>query len=528
MTAPAAPSARYRAVLLVAASALALGVATALMLLVRGRLDKAHVTLIYLVVVLGGSAASGRRVGLSLAGAAFLLFNYFFLPPYNTLVIADPLDWLVLVAFLVTSAVAAELLHRQRRQASIAAARADELDQIATLGAETLNAPRAEQALAAIATVIARTVGAERCQLFVRDAAEPGLRCVADTGGGGGGADTPPTDPSGLLEYIVRTGRSAIERDDGTIRVAGAEPGGPRDPAEPGAGSIASARAFAAPLSVRGASVGAIRVSGPRGLELTADQRRVLGALSYYAALGIERLKLEGVGEAAEQLRRADRLKDALVAAVSHDLRTPLTTIKAIAHEIAAGGQGRAAVIEDEADRMSSLVEGLLELSQLDAGALRLNREINTLDDLVGAALQRAQSVLHDHRVDVTFAGDGLVTGVFDFSQALRALTNILENAAKYSPPGAPIGVRVAGNGADVEVTVSDRGPGVPVAERDRVFEPFYRIPGVAPDVRGAGLGLSIARRFARAQGGDLVVADAPGGGAAFTLRLPAHAEQTA
>ncbi|HVZ47229.1 MAG TPA: DUF4118 domain-containing protein, partial [Gemmatimonadaceae bacterium] len=147
MTAPAAPSARYRAVLLVAASALALGVATALMLLVRGRLDKAHVTLIYLVVVLGGSAASGRRVGLSLAGAAFLLFNYFFLPPYNTLVIADPLDWLVLVAFLVTSAVAAELLHRQRRQASIAAARADELDQIATLGAETLNAPRAEQAL---------------------------------------------------------------------------------------------------------------------------------------------------------------------------------------------------------------------------------------------------------------------------------------------------------------------------------------------------------------------------------------------
>ncbi|HVZ48043.1 MAG TPA: ATP-binding protein, partial [Gemmatimonadaceae bacterium] len=244
--------------------------------------------------------------------------------------------------------------------------------------------------------------------------------------------------------------------------------------------------------------------------------------------LGIERLKLEGVGEAAEQLRRADRLKDALLAAVSHDLRTPLTTIKAIAHEIAAGGQGRAAVIEDEADRMSSLVEGLLELSQLDAGALRLNREINTLDDLVGAALQRAQSVLHDHRVDVTFAGDGLVTGVFDFSQALRALTNILENAAKYSPPGAPIGVRVAGNGADVEVTVSDRGPGVPVAERDRVFEPFYRIPGVAPDVRGAGLGLSIARRFARAQGGDLVVADAPGGGAAFTLRLPAHAEQTA
>ncbi|HEY5060551.1 MAG TPA: DUF4118 domain-containing protein, partial [Gemmatimonadaceae bacterium] len=124
------------------------------MLAFRDRLDKAHVALAFLLVVLGGSSAGGGALGVCLSAAAFLAFNWFFLLPYNTLVIANPLDWLVLIAFLITGIVAAHLLERQRRQAEIAEQRAAEIDRLATLGAETLNAPHAEVALNAIATVI--------------------------------------------------------------------------------------------------------------------------------------------------------------------------------------------------------------------------------------------------------------------------------------------------------------------------------------------------------------------------------------
>ncbi|MFL5606201.1 MAG: DUF4118 domain-containing protein, partial [Gemmatimonadaceae bacterium] len=142
------------------------------MLAMRARLDKAHVALAFLLVVLGGSSAGGRALGLSLAGAAFVAFNVFFLPPYNTLVISDPLDWLILFAFLVTGVVAAQLLENQRREARLARQRAQEIDRLATLGAETLNAPRAEDALDAIASVIRQAMSTDRCEIFLRQDGE--------------------------------------------------------------------------------------------------------------------------------------------------------------------------------------------------------------------------------------------------------------------------------------------------------------------------------------------------------------------
>ena len=139
----------------------------AAMLAVRARLDKAHVTLAFLLVVLWGSSAGGRALGIALASTAFLLFDWFFLPPYNTLVIADPLDWLVLIAFLVTGVTAAQLLERWRHQAELAEQRAEEIDRIATLGAENLNAPGAEDALDAIASVIREAMGTDACAIFL-------------------------------------------------------------------------------------------------------------------------------------------------------------------------------------------------------------------------------------------------------------------------------------------------------------------------------------------------------------------------
>ena len=147
------------------ASLVLLAAATAGLLALRADLDKAHVALVYLLIVLAGSAAGGRTLGLTLAGLAFLAFDFLFLPPYHTLIIANALDWLVLIAFLATSVVAAELLARSERRAHDARERTAEVQRLAALGAETLNAGRPEDALAAIASVIRTTLGVERCEI---------------------------------------------------------------------------------------------------------------------------------------------------------------------------------------------------------------------------------------------------------------------------------------------------------------------------------------------------------------------------
>ena len=349
-----------RRLLPVAAWSLVLAAVTAALLAARGRLDKAHVALALLLVVLFGAAAGGRAVGLWLAGTSFLLFNWFFVPPYGTLAVRDPFDWLVLVAFLLTSIVAAQLLARAQERT------------------------RAAEALAA------------------------------------------------------------------------------------------------------------------------------------------ERVRLLAEAEHAEALREADRLKDALLAAVSHDLRTPLTTIKALAHDLGALGDERTEIIEQEADRLERLVADLLDLSRLRAGALSLQVELNAVDDLLGALLQRTEPAMRG-RLDVALApGDALLVGRFDLVQSLRILANLVENAAKYAPGDSSIEVRAERRAGTIAITVADRGPGIARDETARIFEPFHRGPGQRAGTRGAGLGLSIARGLAEAQDGTLEYAPRPGGGSVFTLTLPA------
>jgi K+-sensing histidine kinase KdpD len=327
-----------------------LAIVTVALLTLRGRLDKAHEVLVYLLVVLGGSAAAGRRLGSTLSVLAFLAFNYLFLPPYYTLAVGDPLDWLVLVAFLVTGIVAAELLSRAQR--------------------------------------------------------------------------------------------------------------------------------------------------------------------------------LSAAAERAEAFRQADELKTALLATVSHDLRTPLTTIKALAHQLAARGEEDALSIEEEADRLNRLVADLLDLSRLSAGALPLRIELDAVDDLIATALDRIRGTLGMREVIVSRHGhdaaEPILFARFDLAQSQRALVNLLENASKYSPPAEPIELWVERSGARVRLTVADRGPGVPEQDRSVIFEPFYRPEGVRPDAGGAGLGLAIARRVAESQGGSLTYAARSGGGSEFRFEIPA------
>ncbi|MGH7619494.1 MAG: sensor histidine kinase, partial [Gemmatimonadaceae bacterium] len=271
--------------------------------------------------------------------------------------------------------------------------------------------------------------------------------------------------------------------------------------------------------------VGVLLIMSTGGLALTPAHVRVLDALSYYAALGVERVRLAAEAERAVVLQQAHRAKDAVLASVSHDLRTPLTTIKGLAHELASGGDERAEVIEEEADRLNVFVAQMLDLSRIASGATGPDIQPNEAEDLLCAAAQQVAGRLDGRELRIDVGGEEpLLFGRFDFSQTLRALVNLIENAAKYSPPTAAIDVAVRRDERWLAFTIADRGPGVSPDERDRIFEPFYRGPGQSPDVGGTGLGLSIARGLADAQGGSVTLQDREGGGSVFVLRVPAIA----
>jgi K+-sensing histidine kinase KdpD len=242
-------------------------------------------------------------------------------------------------------------------------------------------------------------------------------------------------------------------------------------------------------------------------------------------ALEVERLSAEA--QHAGALREANKLKDVLLASVSHDLRTPLTTIKALAQDIASGAEGAAengAVIVTQAERLGRIVGSLLDLSRLNSESFPLSVEVNTAEDLVGAAVQQftgVEGASRRLRTVIDYSQPALV-GRFDFVQSLRILTNLIDNALRYSPPETPVNITVQSREGMLGFEVADRGVGIPPSERIRIFEPFYRPVGSRPDGGNAGLGLSISRRLAEAQGGTVTYQDGAHGGSTFALWLPA------
>jgi len=478
--------------------------ATVAMYSVQHHIDQAHVVLIYLLIVLGASASGGRALGFSLAVVAFVLIDYLFQPPYNELAIGKPLDWLVLITFLTTSIVATQLLARARSEAIEARARAVEVTSLSRMASETLNAGRAEDALVKIVDVIQNTLGVSGCTIWPWSEDRGfGERITRD------GIDAKRREPDPLVQRAAERGEPLTLSVDGALGDGNAAPG---------------TRELFLPLGVRKGFVGVLVLSDDKPIVFDPPKQRFLAALTYYAALGIERTQLVREAEHAAALREADRMKDNLLASVSHDLRTPLTTIKALAQDAALRGDTSAAAIEEQADRLTRLVADLLDLSRMKGDAFRAAPDINTAEDLIGAAQRQAQGLLSDGRsirTVVDLESPALV-GRFDFTHALRILGNLLENALRYTPPGGSVELGVRRDADMLVFTVADRGPGIPHAEVERIFQPFYRHADTAPDVGRAGLGLSIARRLAEIQQGTLDYEPRPGGGSVFVLRLPA------
>jgi two-component system sensor histidine kinase KdpD len=446
---------------------------TVVMISVREMIDQVHVVLVYLLLILGASASAGRLLAIPMSCAGVLLIDYYFQLPYGYFAAGKTLDWVALASFLLTNFVATHLLARAQSEAEEAERRAVEIASLARLGSETLSVGRAEDALTRIAEVIQSTLGMARCEILAWD--------------------------EGVSPESVTHPPNGVPHGPGPIQN------------------------ILIPLAVQGRVVGTLRVSNDVPVALDAAQLRFLDAITYYAALAVDRVRLVAAAEHAEALREADRLKDIVLASVSHDLRTPLTTIKALAQSEAMQGNKSAEAIEEQADRLTRLVSDLLDLSRLKGGGYSAVPELNTAEDLIGAAVRQTRGLFGDVPLRTVIDLDSpALVGYFDFSQSLRVLCNLLENAIRYSPAPGTVELSARREGDMLALAVSDRGPGIAEADIDRVFEPFYRARAAAPDAGRAGLGLSIARTLADIQGGSLAYARRAGGGSEFTLRLPA------
>jgi two-component system, OmpR family, sensor histidine kinase KdpD len=278
------------------------------------------------------------------------------------------------------------------------------------------------------------------------------------------------------------------------------------------------------PLSAADRQVGTIYLQGARDRSARA-RRRLLPALASLLGVAIDQERLAREAYEAEALRRSDAMKTALLRAVSHDLRSPLMAILTSAGALVHGDlslepadrRELGETILGEAERLDRLVSNLLDLSRLQAGAANPEPEVTTIEDLVLQALDSVEAA--GDRIEVSLPEESASVRV-DVHQVERVLANLVENALHYSPPAEPVHIRVSESGSEVLVRVIDRGPGIAPGEGERIFEPFQRGSRTG-EVRGAGLGLAIARGFAEASGGRVWAESRAGQGATFVLALP-------
>ena len=267
--------------------------------------------------------------------------------------------------------------------------------------------------------------------------------------------------------------------------------------------------------------------------QLGRAQREAEARRAEAQLLWAERARLVEESSRLQLLEEVDRLRAALIGSVSHDLRTPLASIKASISDLADPGlllsdDDRATLLrttEEETDRLTRLVTNLLDMSRIQAGALVPHTSATPLDELIGAVAGRLGPTLGEGRLTVEIA-DGLPLADVDYLLVEQVLSNLLENAARYTPPGTAVTVRAAAVGDDeVEVAVVDHGPGVAEQERERIFDQFYRLRAEGQGPVGTGMGLAIVKGIAEAHGGRIWVEATPGGGATFVLRLPVSPE---
>jgi two-component system sensor histidine kinase KdpD len=475
-------------------------------------LQAGNAPLLYIVVVLLAAVFVGRGPAVAAAVAAFLAFNYFLTEPRYTFIVTDPGDWLNLVLFLAVAVISGQLAADQRRRAREAAEH-ERHTRVLYEVADAVADPDLGRALQTTADRVRREIHADALQI---ELGGNRVRAVSED------------DPGAAGAFDQRVGRS-----EDVLRPAG--PDGPPSwmrvsLPEGGRRAGSSYRVARVPVSGAGADVGSILVASQAGSPLSGDAGRLLASVANQLWVALERSRLRDEATEAEVLRQSDEAKSALIDAVSHDLRTPLASIIAAAGSLRQRGvqwsgeerDAFAAAIEQEARRLDRIVGNLLDLGRIRAGAIHPATAWYEPVALIRDIAARLTSVGSDGARSVVLdLPDELPPVALDYSMVDQVLTNLLENALKFSPANAEVRVRAAVTDGSLEVHVEDAGPGLPKAERERVFEPFYRLRGASAP--GTGLGLAIASGLVRAHGGRIWVEPRAEGGTRFTFTIPAE-----
>lgn len=482
--------ARLQAYLLIFASSLAV---TAGMVALRSSLSLATVALVYLLLVFLSAVWLGRGPSLTASLLSFFASNYFFTVPYGTFRVASTQDIISLSVFLFVAEMTSRLVARLHEREAEARRKAWEASTLYALTLDMNASTRPEEILEDVAARVVEVMGVGECSIFLPDDAGR-LRLYTSA---------PPTTP-----------RTADAVPAAALRAFNA--------AEP----VDDTTAIFHPLTVGEKVVGVLHVAPSRGeSRIPEATHRVLRTFAAQIAGVIERLRLQREAADAEVLRKTDELKSALLAAVSHDLRTPLASIRIAAtgllqNHLRSDEDARRELLEmidTEAARLARLVNNLLDLSRIEAGVLRPEKEWRDLQEVVARAVDHTHDRLRSHRVDVDVPAD-LPLVPLDFTEIEDVLVNLLDNAVRHSPESTTIRISAAQRDHEVVVQIENEGPPIPLDATGQIFDRFYR---VQRDRRGLGLGLAICKGLVEAHGGRIWVERPGEPGARFAFTLP-------
>ncbi len=444
--------------------------------------NQTTVALTLLLAILGIAAGWGLAEAILASVLAVLCFNYFFLPPVGTFTIADPQNWMALLAFLLTAVTGSQLSVRAKRRAAEAVERRLEVERLYALG----------QAMLFLGDL--RNVPREIVNLFIRTYGIPAAVFF-----------------SKVEDSFFRSGPQTLVLSDQQLREAAALE-------EPVVDD--NRRIALVPVRLGGQEIGSLGIAG------TTLSKGALNAVAYLIAIGIERAHALEEASRIEAERQSEMLKSAVLDTLAHELKTPLTSIKgALTHLMGKDHNDEEkellTLANEETDRLGSLITEIIEMARIEAGKFQIQRRRWPVGEIVSAALREFTAALRNRPVELKI-DDTLPDVEVDFDLIQQAIKQILDNALKYSPPESPLEIRAAAGEGKVILSVTDHGKGIDDHEQRRVFDKFYRGSQWRQDVPGTGLGLAIARGMVEAHGGNIWVVSRPGAGSTFSISLPA------
>jgi len=461
-----------------------------------------NLSIVFLLGVLFVAIRYGLWPSLVACVLSALVFNFFFIDPLYTFSIAHPGELLAFVAYFIVAVIASNLAARVHEQAEAARRREDRTSALFALSRALASAPDTQVVLSVIADQVGQIVSADTILLLSTDGV---LRPAA--------AHPPGTT---LSEHDLGAAQWAWQHGLSSGRATDTLPG---------------ISWMFLPLRTARGTVGVLGVRFEMGAgEISPRRRRLIEGLADQAAVGIESARLRQDIEQARVYAETEKLRTALLSSVSHDLRTPLASIIGAASSLLTYGKDYdettsrdlLQTIQEEAERLNRFVGNLLDITRLESGKLELNLDWVEISDLIGSAVTRAGQPLAGHRL-TTKIESRLPLLRLDFVLMEQVLFNLLDNAAKYSPPDAAVHVQAFQEASAVKIEITDEGPGVPAADLERIFDKFYRARAADRYVAGTGLGLSICRGIVEAHGGTVAAhSPAVAKGLAITISLPA------